>query len=364
MLKRSCSSSSRVRRWRIASRAGRVPVADAIAIAAQIAAALEAAHEHGIVHRDLKPANVKLRPDGTVKLLDFGLAKVVDPLGSQSGCRRCDHHGVGPRAGRPLGTPAYMSPEQMRGQAVDQRGDVWAFGCVLYEMLSGQRAFTGATVSDSIAAVLDREPDWSALPSDCPPLVHRLLRHCLAKDRHERLRHIGDARIDLKDWAQPPAEDFRRGERARHARVLGVWAANGSPPSSRSRSARHPSRSRCCASRSPTPAVVARFEITPAADAPLVVRSYTRDLAISRDGRTLAYGSSDASLAVRSLDSLETTRLMRLGPEIANPAFSPDGRTIAFLAGAALKTIPVEGGPVTHRCRRRRVHGSRGHLGR
>ena len=131
-----------------------------------------------------------------------------------------------------------MSPEQMRGQAVDQRGDVWAFGCVLYEMLSGQKAFTGATVSDSIAAVLDREPDWSALPSDCPPLAHRLLRHCLAKDRHERLRHIGDARIDLKDWAQPPAEDFGRRIgplRGPHARVLGVWAVKGSPPSSRSR---------------------------------------------------------------------------------------------------------------------------------
>jgi eukaryotic-like serine/threonine-protein kinase len=329
---------------------GRVPVADSIAIAAQVAAALEAAHEHGIVHRDLKPANVKLRPDGTVKLLDFGLAKVVDPLDQRASVAAATITVLDLAPGQPLGTPAYMSPEQMRGQAVDQRGDVWAFGCVLYEMLSGQKAFTGATVSDSIAAVLDREPDWSALPSDCPPLAHRLLRHCLAKDRHERLRHIGDARIDLRDWAQPPAEDFGATDRS------AAWSA-------RSRSWRlgrkwvvavvafalGAASIAFAVLREPksVPAVVARFEITPAADAPLVVRSYTRDLAISPDGRTFAYCSSDASLAVRALDSLQTTRLMRLGPEVASPTFSPDGRTIAFLAGAALKSIPVEGGPVT-----------------
>src|SRR5262249_5149770 len=173
---------------------------DALPIARQIAEALEAAHGQGVIHRDLKPANIKVRPDGRVKVLDFGLAKVVQPVGSASG--------VSPptitspamtQAGIVLGTAAYMSPEQARGKAVDPRTDIWAFGCVLDEMLTGRRTFPGNEVSDVLASVLLREPDLSALPSGTPHGIRRLLRRCLEKDPAERLRDIGDARIEIRD---------------------------------------------------------------------------------------------------------------------------------------------------------------------
>jgi formylglycine-generating enzyme required for sulfatase activity/dienelactone hydrolase len=178
--------------------AGPLPPSDAIDIALQIAAALMAAHEHGVVHRDLKPHNIKIRRDGTVKLLDFGLAKVLEPSAPGSDLAASTWT-VLETAGNALGTPAYMSPEQARGADVDERADIWAFGCVLYEMLTGRRAFGGTTVPDCIVAVLEREPDWSALPAASPPLLERLLRRCLAKDRNARLRHIGDARLDLAE---------------------------------------------------------------------------------------------------------------------------------------------------------------------
>ena len=200
-------------------------------------------------------------------------------------------------------------------------------------------------MSDSIAAILDREPDWSVLPPDCPAVVQRLLRRSLVKDRNDRLRHVGDARIDLKEAILLSTVDAARAEtpaRAGRGRARQAWLAAGAIATAGIASIAF------AVFRNPNPetAVVARFEIMPAADAPLVVRPYTRDLAISRDGRSIAYCSTDASLVIRSLDRLETTRLTSLGPEIASPTFSPDGRSIAFLAGAALKTIPVDGGPV------------------
>src|SRR6188474_1453783 len=203
---------------------GPLPLAEATAIARQIAAALEAAHERGIVHRDLKPANIKVRSDGTVKLLDFGLAKASDGRSvddastvalSQSPTVASPVHVTS--LGMILGTAAYMSPEQARGQAADHRSDIWAFGVVLAEMVSGRRLFDGNTMSDTIAAVLTREPDVS----DIPPSLRRLIRLCLAKDPRERLRHIGDALavVDVST-AEPPSGGSRRSTSRAYAAIL------------------------------------------------------------------------------------------------------------------------------------------------
>jgi hypothetical protein len=178
---------------------GPVPLPDALEIARQIAGALEAAHERGVVHRDLKPNNVQLRQDGTVKLLDFGLAKVFEPAPGDTDA--ADVTATATTAGQApiVGTPAYMSPEQARGLPVDKRTDVWAFGCVLYELLSGQRTFSGTRVSDVMAKILEREPDFDALPSTTPPALRRLLERCLAKDVRRRLRDIGDVRLEIEE---------------------------------------------------------------------------------------------------------------------------------------------------------------------
>src|SRR6185369_16279765 len=169
-----------------------VHVATALNYALQLGAALDTAHEKGVVHRDLKPANIRVTPDGVVKVLDFGLAKQAEPaVASDFATLTSD----GTRAGVIMGTPAYMSPEQARGQTVDRRADIWAFGAILYELLTGKMLFgDGRNVSDSLAAILTREPDYTALPADTPPRVRRLIAHCLRKDPKERLRDIGDAR--------------------------------------------------------------------------------------------------------------------------------------------------------------------------
>ena len=174
-------------------RRGALPVDEAIAVARQMADALEAAHGKNIIHRDLKPANIKLTLDGTVKVLDFGLAKALDTSASSDMTESPTVTAVGTRAGVILGTAAYMSPEQARGLSVDKRTDIWAFGCVLYEMLTGRAAFASATISDTIAAILEREPDWRALPAHVPPPIRRLLQRCLEKDLRRRLHDVGDA---------------------------------------------------------------------------------------------------------------------------------------------------------------------------
>ena len=200
---------------------GPVPLMQALGFARQIAEALEAAHGRGIVHRDLKPANISITPDDTVKVLDFGLAKVL--TGDESTFDLTESPNMrATREGTLLGTAGYMSPEQARSQPVDKRSDIWSFGCVLYEMLAGQAAFFGETLSDTIAAVLEREPDWSALPEDTPPRIRQLLQRCLEKNREARLRDIADARIELTPSPEPSPMLVMRRHIGRPSAIIGV----------------------------------------------------------------------------------------------------------------------------------------------
>ena len=201
---------------------GPIPLAEALAIARQISDALEAAHEQGIVHRDLKPANVMVRPDGTVKVLDFGLAKVLAPDGATMSAGAMNAPTLTRNAtemGVILGTVAYMAPEQARGKPVDRRADIWAFGCVLYELVTGRRAFDGEDTADVLARLIEREPDWNALSAKTPADVRWLLMRCLTKDAKSRLRDIGEARVTLD-------EVLARGSSA----AIAVTLQAGAPP--------------------------------------------------------------------------------------------------------------------------------------
>ena len=218
---------------------GPLPVPEALEIARQIAEGLGAAHDKGIVHRDLKPANVKLTPDGQVKVLDFGLARAYAPEGTSGSSASLSHSPTlaaqGTAAGMILGTAAYMSPEQARGKTVDKRSDVWAFGVIVWEMLTGQRLFAGETVSDILAGVLRAELDWKALPAGLPPALERVLRRCLARDPKQRLHDVADARLEIAEaLARQPAAAAAAGPPApARPSALVPWLDRG--PSARPR---------------------------------------------------------------------------------------------------------------------------------
>jgi Tol biopolymer transport system component/predicted Ser/Thr protein kinase len=328
----------------LAERLARGPVGidDTLEFARQMAAGLEAAHEAQIVHRDLKPANVKITPDGQVKILDFGLARATLGEGGDETdlANSPTITAAMTQAGVVLGTAAYMSPEQARGKVVDRRADIWAFGVILFEMLSGKRLFSGETVSDTFAAVLRAEPDWDALPDDLPPALSQVIRRCLVRDPKARLRDVGEARVVLESgtasgWL-PVATGTVEGGGARvGVRWLVLTAAL------------------VCA------AAAAGWFLKPAAEPSL----YQLDImppegtffhglgshqALSPDGMSLAFVAEDSlgrrALHVRRLDQREAVRLGGTDQALL-PFWSPDSRHVGFFTNDALKRIPVGGGP-------------------
>ena len=329
-------------------REGALDQAEVLAIARQIADALEAAHEAGVVHRDLKPANVKVRPDGAVKVLDFGLAKALDP-GQGSGPSEMSNSPTLTSPARTevgviLGTAAYMAPEQARGRPVDRRVDIWAFGCVLFEMLTGRAVFAGDNITDTLAAVVRGEPDWTSLPDDVPPSIRRLLRRCLAKDRKDRLSHIGAARLEIDDvtGTVPPSEAASSVTR-REVRVsrwgLAASFAAGAIVAGLATWVLKPS----AVSSSPS---VLRFELDLPGEVEFAGNSGS-GVAISPDGLHIAYTASPIrsphQLFVRSLVTGKTVELRASGYPYG-PFMSPDSRQAGFIASGILWRAPVEGG--------------------
>jgi eukaryotic-like serine/threonine-protein kinase len=315
---------------------------EALGIARQIVSALEAAHEVGVVHRDLKPANIKLRPDGTVKVLDFGLAKALESRtdAAPNSDLPTRTSPAMTQIGRVLGTVAYMSPERLRGLPADQRADIWAFGCVLFEMLSGLRAFPGDHWSDISAGVLEREPDFARLPRGTPHSVRRLLQWCLEKDPRRRLHHIADARLDL-DTESSTNSQRQTSEKPSPTRARSVVStisgllAGGLMVFMAMRLA------------SPTMPGVVTFAFSPPPNVEL------RDpMALSPDGRTLVYTGTDdrgSRLYRRALDALDSVPIR--GTEGGGfPFFSPDGAWVGFSDGRSIKKVPVQGGTAETVC--------------
>jgi len=319
---------------------GPIPVDEALPIAKQIAEALEAAHEQGIIHRDLKPANIKLRPDGTVKVLDFGLAKAVDPAVVSSSGLSMSPTITSPAAthvGVILGTAAYMSPEQARGRSADSKGDVWAFGAVMYEMLTGRRVFEGDDVSDVLAGVLKSEPDWAALPA-LPTPIASFLRQCLKKDPKRRLAHIQDMRLALEGAFETDREAEKSPTIARPSRrrMLTVAALAVSLAAI---------GTGLLAWRLWPPAgvgAVTRFNYVLPDDQ--TFRNTGRPVvAIAPDGRHFMYNTR-GGLYLRSIDMFDARLIPGTEVSLTNPVFSPDGQWVAFFQGSELKKIPIAGG--------------------
>ena len=326
-------------------RQGPIPLDEALPIAKQIAEALEAAHEQGIIHRDLKPANVKVKPDGTVKVLDFGLAKAFQPEGDDPNASQSPTLTArASQMGVILGTAAYMSPEQARGKPVDKRADIWAFGAVLYEMLVGARAFPGDDVSQTLARVIDREPDWDALPAGTPPRLVRVMQRCLRKDPRSRLHDIADARLEIEE---PPYSSETAGkdiEQSGLARRAGPWGIAALMTVLAAVSA-----FRADWDGHATSVTRAHLQIVLPDGLRLAVDTAHPTVALSPDGSRLVFVADDGQarrLYSRHLATSETRALA--GTEgAASPFFSPDGAWIGYFSGTGLmKVSSSSGAPV------------------
>jgi len=347
-----------------------LPIDEALTIARQIIDALEAAHEQGIIHRDLKPANIKLRPDGTVKVLDFGLAKAMDPAGRSFSSGGGEAGPKGPAynlsmsptitspamtmAGVILGTAAYMSPEQARGRTADKRSDVWAFGCVLYEMLTGKRAFEGEDVSDTLALVLRGEPDWNAFPASVPPNIRAIVKRCLQRDRKARIPDMSVVRFMLDEPA--PATDAA--STPGRARATRVWLASSAAGVLLVTTLAAISFAMWRPTGNPTR--LTRLNLTLPDGMALAMGASTSapgaapgDLSISPDGMhvalLLAAPAGRSRIFVRDMDALGARELP--GTDGASgPFWSPDSRSIGFFADGKIKRVNLDGGPPVSLC--------------
>jgi Tol biopolymer transport system component len=332
--------------------AGPIPIDEALPIAREIAEALEYAHERGIIHRDLKPANIKVKPDGTVKVLDFGLAKAVTEDSLTVDMNNSPTLSMGATvAGVILGTAAYMSPEQAKAKPADRRADIWAFGVVLYEMLTGKRLYQGETTAETLAAVIQQTPGLDKLPPSTPPAIRNLVARCLEKDPRQRLQHIGEARIAIEHSEAPAAE---AGAPRANSRERVTWAALATifllttvALAALLYFRRPPEDARAIRFSVSTPdgwVLAQRLGTTGGSPAPLAVSPNGRDVAFVA---TKSDGTSE--LWVRPLDAL--TAQMLAGTEGASsPFWSPDSRLLAFFANGKLKKVDVSGGPPIELC--------------